>query len=119
MIVSRSFYIDHKLATGFARIDLSENIPTFETLEQWRELKSTKVDTVALACVHLLSSDSAPRIYVENDVAIFPPIPPRLDGKEHTKTNKILIYQEFPSMTPLLRNVRADLTNQALKMIID
>ncbi|KAG5634213.1 hypothetical protein H0H81_002857 [Sphagnurus paluster] len=39
----------------------------------------------------------------KESAALFPAIPPHEDGKQ--KTDKILIYQEFPSLTPLLRNI--------------
>lgn len=105
MIVSRSFYIEHRMCVGFARLDLEETIPTFESLEQWEEQKSTKLDTCARICRHLLASDNAPDILIENGNAIFPPIPPPTAGEQVSQQDKILIYQEFPSLGPLLRNV--------------
>lgn len=105
MIVSRSFYLEHRMCVGFARLSLEDSIPTFETLAQWEEKKSTKIDVCARMCKHILTRDDAPKMKFEDGAVIFPPIPPPTPGEKISKDIKILIYQEFPSLGPLLRNV--------------
>jgi hypothetical protein len=99
---SNTFYLEHRKAVAFARDDPSEAIPVFKNLEEWEPIKSTKLDLCARICQYILSSDSAPQIHFEDGVPIFPPIVP---SRAETQETKVLIYQEFPSFTGLLRNV--------------
>ena len=54
---------------------------------------------------HILTRDDAPQISFEDGVAIFPPMPALQPGQVVAKNTKVLIYQEFPSFSGLLRNV--------------
>ena len=56
-------------------------------------------------CLHLLSRDDAPEMIFEDGQVIFPHIPALRHGEELSKETKIVIYQEFTSFGPLLRNV--------------
>lgn len=94
------------MCIGFARYNLEDAIPEFKTLEAWEEQKSTKIDICAKMCRHLLSDDNAPKMLFENGSVMFPPIPATQPREKVSQTVKILIYQEFPSLGPLLRNVR-------------
>lgn len=105
MIVSRTFYLEHRMAIGYARYNLDDNIPKFKSLEEWEPMKSTKMDTCARMCQHLLSRDDAPEITVEDGQVIIPPLPPLQPGEPCLQTTKILISQQFPSLAGLLRNV--------------
>lgn len=107
MIVSRSFYLEHRMAIGYARYNLDEKIPKFESLEDWEPIKSTKMDVCARMCQHLLSRDDAPEITVENGQIVIPPLPSLQPGEPCSQTSKILISQQFPSLGGLLRNVCA------------
>lgn len=109
MIVSRSFYIEHRMAVGYARYNLDEKIPKFNTREEWEEKKSTKMDTCARLCQYLLSRDDTPEVSVVAGQLILPPLPPLPEGEKPQQTIKVLISQEFPSLAPLLRNVSASL----------
>lgn len=93
------------MCVGYARRNLEEEIPHFDTLEQWEAKKSTKFDLCARMCVHLLSHDQAPEIEFDEGVAVFHPVPEVPPGAQAPMTTKVLIYQEFPSLGPLLRNV--------------
>lgn len=104
-ILSRSFYIDHKKSATFARKNLDDEIPIFKTLEDWEKMKSTKVDTCARLAQHLLVRDDAPEIILENGTVMFPPFPNLNPGEIVKQETKILIYQEYPSLGSLLRNV--------------
>jgi hypothetical protein len=94
------------MSVGFARLRLDEKIPVFNSLEEWEPVKSTKMDICAKMCSHLLSSDDAPDMDFCNGTVTFPPLPTPNTGERVTQETKILIYQEFPSLGPLLRNVR-------------
>ena len=55
-------------------------------------------------CKHFLTRDDAPAVRFEDGIAIFPTIPSIQPDQVVSQTNKILIYQEFPSFGRLLRN---------------
>lgn len=93
------------MGVGYARQSLKEEIPRFKTLSEWDERKSTKFDICARMCQHLLSCDDAPEMVLANGTVSFPEIPNPQLGKVALRTTKILIYQEFPCLGPLLRNV--------------
>lgn len=90
------------MCVGYARYDLSDDIPVFVTMEEWLAKKSTKFDICVRISLYLLVRDDAPDIEVKDGDVFFPPMP---EGKYFTRLNKILIYQEFPSLGGLLRNV--------------
>lgn len=93
------------MCVGYARFDLTEDIPKFLTLDDWERKKSTKFDTCAKMCRHLLTRDDAPSMIFDNGAVTYPAIPPSNTGEKVPQDTKILIYQEFPSLGPLLRNV--------------
>lgn len=86
-------------------MDPTERIPKFDSLESWEEKKSVKFDTCARLVKHILTSDLAPMVECKDGVVEFPPIPPPPRGVKVPQTRKVLIYNEFPSLMPLLRNV--------------
>lgn len=94
------------MGVGFARLSLTETIPRFNHLSEWEQHKSTKFDICAQMCRHLLSRDDAPEMLFENGTVIFPAVPDPQPGEVISRTTKILIYQEFPFLGPLLHNVR-------------
>lgn len=93
------------MGVGYARLSLKEPIPTFKTLEEWEQHKSTKMDICAQMCRHLLSRDDAPAMTFQDGQVIFPPISSGEPEEAVKQDTKVLIYQEFPSLGPLLRNV--------------
>lgn len=93
------------MSVGYARLSLEEKIPFFKSLPEWIEKMSTKMDTCARLCKHLLSRDDAPDPIVVDGQLVLPPLPPLAEGEEPQQTIKIIISQEFPSLAPLLRNV--------------
>jgi len=103
-IVSHSFYLEYRQGVCFPRKSRKDPIPKFRTMDDWDKAKSTKFDVCAKLVSHLLKHDDAPEIQVRDGKVIFPKIPRAL--RDHPKQDtKILIYQEFPSLGPLLRNV--------------
>jgi hypothetical protein len=104
-IVSHSFYLEYRQGVCFPRKSRQkERIPTFHTMDEWEKAKSTKFDVCAKLVSHLLKHDDAPEIEVRDGKVTFPEIP-RKYRKHPKQDTKILIYQEFPSLGPLLRNV--------------
>lgn len=111
---TRNFYLDYRISVGYAKDESEESeedkdgikalAPTFTSLQEWEPKKSTKMDTCAKICRHMLTRDDVPDVIFEEGQAIFPHIPPTPPGGEKKET-KILIYQEFTSLRPLLRNV--------------
>ena len=103
-IVSHSFYLEYRQGVCFPRKTRKEPIPKFLTMDDWQKAKSTKFDICAKLVSHILQHDDAPEIEVHDRKVTFPKIPCELP--KHPKHNtKILIYQEFPSLGALLRNV--------------
>jgi len=84
-----------------------EDIPIFKLLSEWELLKSTKIDACAQLCLHFLARDDAPDPIFEDGKLTFPPMP---SSTPFTQTQKILIYQEFPSLGSVLRNVSLSLS---------
>ena len=94
------------MAATYPRRSLKDKIPKFKTLEEWQSHKSTKVDVCAQMAIHLTSRDDAPDMVFKDGTVIFPDVPQSPLGEKILQDRKILIYQEFPSLGPLLRNVR-------------
>jgi hypothetical protein len=105
-IFSSTFYLPSRMGVIYPRRSLTEKIPLFKSLEEWQSRKSTKIDTCARMCRHLLSRDDAPDMIFQDGKVIFPDVPQSPLGEKVLQDRKILIYQEFPSLGPLLRNVR-------------
>lgn len=77
-----------------------------ETLEQWRAAIGTKIDVTARLTVHHLSRDDAPIIKNAGE-AEWPPLRTIEAGSAVPgRTKKVLIYQQFPSMSYLTVHVR-------------
>jgi len=104
-VLSRTFYLPSRMGATYPRLTLTDSIPQFATLDEWQRNKSTKLDTCARMCLHLLSRDDAPEMIFEDGQVTFPHIPAPRHGEELSKETKIIIYQEFTSFGPLLRNV--------------
>ena len=77
--------------------------PKFKGLDEWEPVKSTKMDACARICQHYLTQDDVEDVTFEDGSPILDSSKPA--GGLSSTTRRILIYAEFPSMTPLLRNV--------------
>ncbi|KXN81812.1 Chromatin-remodeling complex ATPase chain isw-1 [Leucoagaricus sp. SymC.cos] len=100
-IHTKKFYLEYRLAVGFAKDDVDDPLPTIKSLEEWEPIKSTKMDVCARVCAHYLSRDDVLDVEFVNGEPIFPATPTSEDT-EILKTRRIIIYTEFPSMAPLL-----------------
>jgi hypothetical protein len=87
----------------YAKEDGDAPNPVFQTLDEWLPVRSTKMDVCAKVCTHYLSADSVLDVEFVDGQAVFPPT--GASSGLVTQERKILIYAEFPSMTPLLQNV--------------
>ncbi|KAJ2914050.1 hypothetical protein MD484_g6375, partial [Candolleomyces efflorescens] len=103
-ITSTTFYIEHRMGVTFARADPSEPIPVFKSIEEWETQLSTKIDNLVTISIHFLTRDDMPMVSSENGLVIYPRAPTTVG---FTRNTKILIYQEFPSNTALVRNIFA------------
>ncbi|KAF6745335.1 P-loop containing nucleoside triphosphate hydrolase protein, partial [Ephemerocybe angulata] len=101
------FYIEHRMGVTFARSkeDLDNDLPKFESLAEWEPVKSTKIDTLVRILHHLLSRDDAPPVLFENGAPVFPDMPPTDPENPPTKTNKIIVFQEWVTFRPLVQNI--------------
>ena len=88
----------------FARDDLEQAIPFFNSLEEWEPVKSTKLDTAARLCRYFLQRDGLPIPTFADGQVHFPPLTP-IDDQTATNDGKIVVFTEFPSMIGLFINV--------------
>lgn len=107
IFISQKFYLEYRTAVGYAKKDPSSNNPIFKSLEEWEPVKSTKMDVCARICRHYLQQDDVPDVEFQDGQVIFPTLAqkPGEPGETASRTRKILIYAEFPSMTGILQNV--------------
>lgn len=103
-IVCRSFYTLHRMCVAYAREDLDEDIPKFFTLEEWNANLPTKFDACARICKHILARDDAPDIMCFDGKLIFPEFPALEPGETPMQESKILVYLEYPTLSPLIRS---------------
>jgi SNF2 family DNA or RNA helicase len=111
-IITRGFYIEYRLSLIFARSDSKAPLPRITSLEQWAEIKSTKLDMAARLCQYFLTRDDLPLPTFANGSIDFPAIPPAKNGFKTTKDSKIVVFTEFPSMLSLFIDVSAILVCQ-------
>ena len=89
----------------YAKENPADPDPVFESLDQWEAEKSTKMDICARICRHYLSRDDVEDVGFEHGQLFLPTFDPL--GRPFTQNRRVLIYSEFPSMAPILRNVSA------------
>jgi hypothetical protein len=65
------------------------------------------MDVCAKICRHYLSRDDVADVDFKDGQLVLPALDPSASGKPFTQNRRILIYSEFPSMAPILRNVSA------------
>jgi hypothetical protein len=87
---------------GFAKETPESPIPKFVSLSDWERQKSTKFDVCARVCQHLLRRDDIPDVlFLDGELKLSQ----MEEASEARKTRRILVYQEFSSMSGLLQNV--------------
>jgi len=101
-LMTKKFYLEYRMATGYAKDNQDEPIPKFTSMQEWELKKSTKMDVCGQICQHLLSRDDAPEVEFKDGAPVFPQAP---EAENVTRTNRLLIYQQFPSLCPLLVQV--------------
>src|SRR5437660_224960 len=107
------FFLSYRLNGGFAKANQDDPYPEFETLEEWYEEMSTKMDCQARAIDYLLTHErDAPDFYTVDGKLVIPEVPPC--DSELIKGRRILVYSEFCSMHPLMKNVRCLLTDEII-----
>ncbi|KAF5347354.1 hypothetical protein D9756_010005 [Leucocoprinus leucothites] len=104
IIKDRSEAAKAATAVGYAKEDPSDTFPTFKSLDEWEQSKSTKMDICARVCAHYLTHDDVEDVKFENGQAVFPTVTME-QGRDYPRQRRIIIYAEFTSMAPLLRNV--------------
>lgn len=98
----QKFYLEYRKSIShflYGKPGVPIEIPA--SMDAWKSAKSTKLDAVVRVCVHLLSDDEAPHI-TPSDASMEMVIPPHVPSPDAKKTRKILVFQDFRSMTPLL-----------------
>jgi hypothetical protein len=107
---SSSFYLPSRMGATYPRLSLKDKIPRFKSMDDWESHKTTKVDICARMCSHLLSRDDAPSMIFEDGTVIFPEVPAPMPGERVSQELKLLVYEDFASLGPLVQDVRALLT---------
>jgi TATA-binding protein-associated factor len=100
----QKFYLEYRVAVGYAKQDPGDAWPSFKTLEEWEPLKSTKMDTCARVVAHYLSDDNIQDVTFVAGCPVFPELV-KTHKDQLRQTRRIIIYAEFSSMAPLLQNV--------------
>lgn len=85
-------YVLSRMGATYSRLSLSDDIPLFDTLDDWQRHGSTKLDTCAKMCQHILSRDDAPDMIFEDGQVTFPDLPMPKAGEKLSQERKILIY---------------------------
>ncbi|KAF5339073.1 hypothetical protein D9758_016463 [Tetrapyrgos nigripes] len=81
------------------------SLPVFTSIEEWEKVQSTKMTVTAQVAAYYLQRDDVLDVTFEGKKPNFPDLPPLLPGVQPTRTRRILIYAEFPSVAPLLQNI--------------
>jgi hypothetical protein len=105
-ISSQNIYLEYRLAIAYLKRNRKDPLPKPTTLEEWEEVKSTKIDALAKLCSGLTFHDNVPLPNFDGGFPEFPPFPDR-PPPEQPRTRRILVYCEFPSITPLIQRARA------------
>jgi hypothetical protein len=101
-ITSNTFYLEHRMGVTFAREDPDDPIPVFKTREEWEQQKSTKINTAVLVTEYFLQRDDVSPVEFQGGGPLFPALP---STPHFTRDVKVMVYQEWPSYTPLVRRV--------------
>ncbi|KAF5343888.1 hypothetical protein D9756_011620 [Leucocoprinus leucothites] len=104
LTIIKKFYLEYRLAVGYAKDDPSESLPVVASLDEWEPIRSTKMDVCARLCRHYLTNDDVEDVHFEEGEPIFPDIP-SIPRHKISRKRRIIIYAEFPSMAPLLQNI--------------
>jgi hypothetical protein len=59
-IIKKKFYLEYRMAVGYATDSLDEDLLDFCTLEDWEKAKSTNMDLCAQMCRSVLHRVDAP-----------------------------------------------------------
>lgn len=89
----------------YAKENPDDPNPVFDSLLKWEMAKSTKMDACAKICQHYLSRDDVADVDFKDGQLVLPTTDNT--SPAFTQNRRVLIYSEFPSMTPILRNVGA------------
>lgn len=100
--------MEYRTNLSYAKEDPASPNPTFNTLDEWEKKKSTKMTVCAQLCQYYLYRDDVPDVEFHDGKPVLLKVAGGFhpNSKGHQRTRKILIYSEFPSLTPLLKNVR-------------
>ncbi|THU81192.1 hypothetical protein K435DRAFT_809279 [Dendrothele bispora CBS 962.96] len=105
IFLTKKFYLEYRMAVAYAKLDPSAPYPIFKTIAEWEPIQSTKMTVTVKICAHYLSADHVDDVqFVDGELLITQPAPFQ-PGQVVEQECKIIIYAEFPSITPLLKNV--------------
>lgn len=91
------------MAASYGLEDYEQPFPNPKTLAEWDSIKSTKFDACIRILQHILSRDDAPLVSMTDGQLNFGEPPSTTEPV--TQEAKVLIYQQFASLGPLLRKV--------------
>lgn len=104
-LFTRGFYMEYRTSVVYARENPDDELPVFKSLDEWLQVKSTKVDTAARLCRYLLTRDDLPPPEFKDGTIHIPKIPAVRANQPVTQDCKIVVFAEFPSMVSLFQNV--------------
>ncbi|KAG6819600.1 hypothetical protein H0H93_010369 [Arthromyces matolae] len=104
-----NFYTGYRVEVIFSK-DPNEPYPSFETLDAWEAMKSTKLDALAHITRHYLSHDNVEDVAFENGALVIKPCV-LADGEAISQRRRIIIFSNFSSQIRLIQNVRVIFTS--------
>ncbi|KAM6488893.1 P-loop containing nucleoside triphosphate hydrolase protein [Amanita muscaria] len=105
-INSEKFYIHYRLNIAYPVGSSEEgknDFPSFNSLGEWEKRPGSKLSVLIRLLRHLLSDDEIEHVSVDGSDVLFP-MAPQHEGREPTRSRKILIYYEYPMTTPSIQS---------------
>ncbi|KAF8872160.1 hypothetical protein BD779DRAFT_1679866 [Infundibulicybe gibba] len=97
---SHGFYNQYRVHLAYPY----DTYPTFTSIEEWKKLPGTKLQTLLSILQHLLIDDSVEHASVDEHGELVLPQTSIPDGCQPTRARKILVYHEFPMMEKTIRS---------------
>lgn len=104
-IQTESLFSNERLTVTFPRANRKEPLPRIGSKRVWKDLgEPTKITGVKDLVVYLLLGDDVPAPTIGEAGIVYPPYVP---SPTTSRNRKLLIYQEFPVYTDVLRDVQS------------
>ncbi|TFK31185.1 P-loop containing nucleoside triphosphate hydrolase protein, partial [Crucibulum laeve] len=103
--LTQKFYLEYRMSFLYPQEDSSQELPDFQSLDEWKSKKSTKLDAFIRIVQHYLIRDDVPHVSFEDGKLVVPDIPSLSPGQIISQTNRVCAYLEFVSFRLLIEKV--------------